>query len=54
MTSASGVHEVSGQVSFNREWNLKFVRSNGSGFVASGTINNPTLSSERAKLAETR
>jgi AsmA-like protein len=54
MTSASGVHEVSGQVSFNQEWNLKFVRPNGSGFIASGTTNNPTISSEHAKLAETR
>jgi len=54
MTSTSGVREVSGQVSFNREWNLKFLRANGSGFIASGTIANPTISSEPAKLAEAR
>jgi hypothetical protein len=54
MISPAGVHEVSGQVSFNQEWNLKFVRTNGSGFIASGTINNPTISGEHAKLAETR
>ena len=54
MISTSGVREVSGQISFNREWNLKFVRANGSGFIASGTISNPTISIEPAKLAEAR
>ena len=54
MTSVSGVREVSGQISFNREWNLRFVRADGSGFIASGMIANPTISSEPAKLAEAR
>ena len=54
MNSTSGVREVSGQVSFNREWNLKFVRTNGSGFIASGTVTHPTISNEPAKLAEAR
>ena len=54
MSSISGVREVSGQVSFNREWNLKFVRTNGSGFIASGTVTHPTISNEPAKLAEAR
>lgn len=54
MTSISGVRQVSGQVSFTREWNLKFVRTNGSGFVASGSISHPTISTEPAKLAEAR
>jgi len=54
MSSTSGVRDVSGQVSFNREWNLKFVRANGSGFIASGTVTHPTISSEPAKLAEAR
>ena len=54
MISSSGSREVSGQISFNREWNLKFVRANGSGFIASGTINHPVISSEPGKLAEAR
>lgn len=54
MTSASGIHAVSGQVSFDREWNLRFIRTNGTGFIASGTITNPVISSEPAKLAEAR
>ena len=54
MSSTSGVREVSGQVSFDREWNLKFVGTNGSGFIASGTITHPAVSSEPAKLAEAR
>jgi len=41
-------------VSFNREWNLKFVRSDGSGFSATGSITNPVISNEPAKLAEAR
>ena len=54
MTSTSGVRSVSGQVSFDREWNLKFIRTNGTGFIASGTITNPVISAEPAKLAEAR
>src|SRR4051812_1351883 len=54
MTSTSGVREVSGEISFNREWNLKFLRANGSGFIATGTVNNPVVASEPAKLAEAR
>src|SRR5215469_13449390 len=54
MTSIAGVRVVSGQVSFDHEWNLKFMRANGSGFIASGTITNPIISSEPAKLAEVR
>ena len=54
MASASGVREVSGEISFNRQWNLRFVRSNGSGFVASGSVGQPTIVYEPAKLAEAR
>lgn len=54
MTSTSGVREVSGEISFSRQWNLKFVRANGSGFVASGSLGNPTILYEPAKLAEAR
>jgi len=54
MISVSGVREVSGDVSFNRQWNLRFVRANGSGFVATGSMSNPNISNEPAKLAEAR
>ena len=54
MISASGVREVSGEISFNREWNLKFLRPDGSGFIATGNISNPVIASEPARLAEAR
>lgn len=54
MVSTSGVREVSGEVSFAREWNLRFLRANGSSFVATGNITNPVISYEPAKLAEAR
>jgi len=55
MTSASGMRrEVVGQISFKNEWNLRFVRADGSGFVASGKITDPSISSDIPKLAEAR
>jgi hypothetical protein len=54
MASTTGVRQVSGDISFNREWNLKFLRADGSGFVATGNIANPVITSEPAKLAEAR
>jgi len=54
MTSTGGVQQVSGEVGFNREWNLRFVRANGSGFVATGSLIKPAISNEPAKLAEAR
>jgi hypothetical protein len=38
MDSASGMQDVSGEISFNRQWNLKFVHANGNGIVASGRM----------------
>jgi len=54
MTSGSGVREVSGEILFSRQWNLRFVRANGSGFVASGSLGKPMIVYEPAKLAEAR
>jgi hypothetical protein len=54
MTSTTGVRQVSGEISFSREWNLRFVRANGSGFAATGSLANPVISNEPAKLAEAR
>lgn len=53
MNSTSGVREVSGEVSFNREWNLTFARPNGNGFVAT-SIGKPIITNEPAKVAEAR
>jgi hypothetical protein len=44
------VHEVAGQITFDRGWNLHFIGANGSGFVATGTIANPVISNDLPKL----
>ena len=54
MVSPTSTRQVSGELSFNREWNLKLVRANGSRVVAAGTSANPTPGREAAKLAEAR
>jgi hypothetical protein len=50
MISPAGVHEVAGQITFDRGWNLRFIGANGSGFVATGTIANPVISNDLPKL----
>jgi hypothetical protein len=52
MTSINGMQLVTGQISFSREWNLRFQRANGSGFVA--TSSRPVISNEPAKVAEAK
>jgi len=52
MTSVNGMQLVNGEISFSREWNLRFQRANGSGFVA--TRSAPVISNEPAKVAEAR
>jgi hypothetical protein len=54
MIPTQGVREVNGDLSFNRKWNLKFVRENSSGFVANGNLASPAISNEAAKVAEAR
>jgi hypothetical protein len=54
MISKSGVSEVSGDISFDRQWNLRFTRANGSGFAATGSMTSPVIVSEPANLAEAR
>jgi hypothetical protein len=54
MASGSGVREVSGDISFNREWNLKFLRADGSSFTARGSMASPVIATEPAKLADAR
>jgi hypothetical protein len=54
MTTTQGVREVSGDLSFNRRWNLKFMRENTGGFVAEGNIATPAISKEAPKFAEAR
>jgi hypothetical protein len=54
MTSSSGIRQVSGEVSFNREWNLKLAHGNAGGVVAGGATTNPAPGSEAARLAEAR
>lgn len=54
MTSTSGVREVIGQISFGNEWNLKFVRADGSKFIATSKSANLNISGDSPKLAEAR
>jgi len=54
MDSPSGIEEVNGEISFSRQWNLRFTRANGSGFVATGSVTNPIVWSETANLTQTR
>lgn len=53
MSSPTGVRQVTGEISFNREWNLRFVRADGSGFVTTGSAR-PIMPNEPSKLAEAR
>jgi hypothetical protein len=54
MTSTSGIQEVAGDISFNRQWNLKFIHTNGSGLVATAGITPPVVPKQAPKLPETR
>ncbi|HWC18863.1 MAG TPA: AsmA family protein [Terriglobales bacterium] len=54
MASATGIQQVSGEVSFNREWNLKLASANPSRVVAAGTKASSVSGSDSAKLAEAR
>lgn len=50
MISLSGIRDVSGSVSFDRDWNLTFARPNGSGFLASGKISHPTITTNLPRI----
>jgi hypothetical protein len=54
MTPTQGLREVSGDLSFNRKWNLKSIRESTGGFVADGNIAAPAIAKEAPKLAEAR
>ena len=54
MTSALGIREVAGDLSFDRRWNLKFTHTNGSGLVTTAGITPQVAPKQPPKLAETR
>jgi len=54
MTSASGIRQVSGEVSFNREWNLKLAGASTSHVVAVGTKATPVPGTDSPRIAEAR
>ena len=54
MTFASGIREVAGDISFNRQWNLRFIATNGSGLVAAAGVTPPVVPKQAPKLTETR
>ena len=54
MTSASGTRQISGEVSLNREWNLKLAHTDLGRVVAAGTKAIPVPSSDSPRMAEAR
>ena len=52
MDSSSGVQEVTGEISFNQPWNLKFIHSNGMGLADSSAIANPVLWNAKTTATE--
>lgn len=52
MDSPSGMQEVSGEISFDRPWNLRLLRTVGNGFVAADTAANPPASHQKTSVAE--
>lgn len=54
MDSSSGLQEVSGEILFNRQWNLRFVRANATGVVASGRVANSMAPNPSSNTTEAR
>jgi AsmA protein len=52
MDSSSGVQEVTGEISFNQPWNLKFIHSNGMGLADTGAIASPVLWNAKTTATE--
>ena len=54
MVSTSGMREVSGEIALNRELNLRLVRSEGTGVLASESNSKSGAAREQAKLDQSR
>src|SRR6185437_6521297 len=54
MVSTSGVREVSGEIALNRELNLRVVKNEGAGVLASESNPKPGAAREQAKLDQSR
>ena len=54
MVSTSGVREVSGEIALNRELNLRLIKSEGAGVLASESNPKPGAAREQAKLDQSR
>lgn len=54
MLLASGVRDISGEIALNREWNIRLVKTEGSGVLARENKVKPAASREQAKLDENR